>query len=247
MAAFSMKELLESGAHFGHQTRRWDPRMAEYIFTARNGIHVIDLQKTLRMAEDAYNWVRNEAANGASFLFVGTKKQASQAIKDEASRAGVYYVNNRWLGGTLTNWNTIKRRIDRLKELDVMAEDGTYETITKKEVIALEKQRAKLEKFLGGIKDMQDIPDVMFVVDPKVEANAVREARMLNIPVVAMIDTNANPELVDVKIPANDDAIGAVKLVASKLADAIIEGREGSDSVAPEMAEVEVIDFQENN
>jgi small subunit ribosomal protein S2 len=230
MAAFSMKELLETGAHFGHQTRRWDPRMAEYIFTARNGIHVIDLQKTLRMAEDAYNWVRDEAANGANFLFVGTKKQATDAIKEEATRAGVYYVNNRWLGGTLTNWNTIKQSINRLKELQAMSEDGSYDSLSKKEVIALEKQKAKLEKFLGGIQDMQDIPDVMFVVDPKTEANAVREARMLNIPVVAMIDTNANPELVDVKIPANDDAIRAVKLIASKMADAIIEGRQGTDA-----------------
>ncbi|MFT8917363.1 MAG: 30S ribosomal protein S2 [Oenococcus sp.] len=230
MAAISMKELLEAGAHFGHQTRRWDPRMDEYIFTSRNGIHIIDLQKTLRMADDAYNWVKGEAADGANFLFVGTKKQATEAIEEEAKRAGVAYVSHRWLGGTLTNWNTIKTRINRLKELRAAEEDGSFDKLPKKEASQLGKQKAKLEKFLGGIADMEDIPDVMFVVDPKTEEIAVKEARTLNIPVVAMIDTNGNPDLVDVKIPANDDAIRAVKLITSKMADAIIEGRQGQDA-----------------
>ncbi|MHA5099564.1 30S ribosomal protein S2 [Oenococcus oeni] len=230
MAAISMKELLEAGAHFGHQTRRWDPRMDEYIFTSRNGIHIIDLQKTLRMADDAYNWVKGEAADGANFLFVGTKKQATEAIEEEAKRAGVAYVNHRWLGGTLTNWNTIKTRINKLKELRAAEEDGSFDKLPKKEASQLGKQKAKLEKFLGGIADMEDIPDVMFVVDPKTEEIAVKEARSLNIPVVAMIDTNGNPDLVDVKIPANDDAIRAVKLITSKMADAIIEGRQGQDA-----------------
>ncbi|AZZ60010.1 30S ribosomal protein S2 [Oenococcus sp. UCMA 16435] len=230
MAAISMKELLEAGAHFGHQTRRWDPRMDEYIFTSRNGIHIIDLQKTLRMADDAYNWVKGEAADGANFLFVGTKKQATEAIEEEAKRAGVAYVNHRWLGGTLTNWNTIKTRINKLKELRAAEEDGSFDKLPKKEASQLGKQKAKLEKFLGGIADMEDIPDVMFVVDSKTEEIAVKEARTLNIPVVAMIDTNGNPDLVDVKIPANDDAIRAVKLITSKMADAIIEGRQGQDA-----------------
>ncbi|PDH77722.1 30S ribosomal protein S2 [Oenococcus oeni] len=230
MAAISMKELLEAGAHFGHQTRRWDPRMDEYIFTSRNGIHIIDLQKTLRMADDAYNWVKGEAADGANFLFVGTKKQATEAIEEEAKRAGVAYVNHRWLGGTLTNWNTIKTRINKLKELRAAEEDGSFDKLPKKEASQLGKQKAKLEKFLGGIADMEDIPDVMFVVDPKTEEIAVKEARSLNILVVAMIDTNGNPDLVDVKIPANDDAIRAVKLITSKMADAIIEGRQGQDA-----------------
>ncbi|WP_439426171.1 30S ribosomal protein S2 [Oenococcus alcoholitolerans] len=230
MAAISMKELLEAGAHFGHQTRRWDPRMSEYIFTSRNGIHIIDLQKTLRMADDAYNWVKGEAANGATFLFVGTKKQATETIEEEAKRAGVSYVNHRWLGGTLTNWNTIKGRINRLKELRAAEEDGSFDNLPKKEESKLLKQKAKLEKFLGGIVDMEDIPDVIYIVDPKTEDIAVKEARTLNIPVVAMIDTNGNPDLVDVKIPANDDAIRAVKLITSRIADAIIEGRQGQDA-----------------
>lgn len=241
MAAISMKELLEAGVHFGHQTRRWDPRMDEYIFTARNGIHIIDLQKTLKMADDAYNWVKAEAANGASFLFVGTKKQASEAIKTEAQRAGVSYVDNRWLGGTLTNWKTIHSRIDRLKELRAMSEDGSYDKLPKKEVAQLEKQRQKLEKFLGGIADMKGIPDVMFVVDPKAESIAVDEARSMGIPIVAMLDTNSNPELVDVKIPANDDAIRAVKLIVSKMADAIIEGRDGEDAVVSGPVDEEIV------
>ena len=248
MAAISMKELLEAGVHFGHQTRRWDPKMDEYIFTARNGIHIIDLQKTLKMADDAYNWVKAESANGASFLFVGTKKQASEAIKVEAERAGVSYVDNRWLGGTLTNWKTIHSRIDRLKELRAMGEDGSYDKLPKKEVVLLEKQRAKLEKFLGGIADMKGMPDVMFVVDPKVESIAVEEARALGIPIVAMLDTNSNPELVDVKIPANDDAIRAVKLIVSKMADAIIEGRDGEDATVDMInQDIENIDAAEES
>lgn len=238
MAVISMKELLEAGVHFGHQTRRWDPKMDEYIFTERNGIHIIDLQKTVKLVDEAYNFIRNASTDGANVLFVGTKKQASDAIAEEATRAGQYYINHRWLGGTLTNWNTIKTRIQRLKDLQIMAEDGTFEQLPKKEVVLLNKQREKLEKFLGGIQDMPGLPDVLFVVDPKKEEIAVKEANMLNIPVVAMIDTNANPDVVDVKIPANDDAIRAVRLITSKIADAVIEGRQGQDS-APEDAFVE--------
>lgn len=238
MAVISMKELLEAGVHFGHQTRRWDPKMDEYIFTERNGIHIIDLQKTVKLVDEAYNFIRNASTDGANVLFVGTKKQASDAIAEEATRAGQYYINHRWLGGTLTNWNTIKTRIQRLKDLQTMAEDGTFEQLPKKEVVLLNKQREKLEKFLGGIQDMPGLPDVLFVVDPKKEEIAVKEANMLNIPVVAMIDTNANPDVVDVKIPANDDAIRAVRLITSKIADAVIEGRQGQDS-APEDAFVE--------
>ena len=235
MAVISMKQLLEAGVHFGHQTRRWNPKMAKYIFTERNGIHVIDLQQTVKMADTAYEFVREAAANDAVILFVGTKKQAAEAVAEEATRAGQYYINHRWLGGTLTNWNTIKTRIQRLKDLEAMAEDGTFEQLPKKEVVLLNKQREKLSKFLGGIKDMPGLPDVLFVVDPKKEEIAVKEANMLNIPVVAMIDTNANPEVVDVKIPANDDAIRAVRLITAKMADAVIEGRQGQDS-APEDA-----------
>ncbi len=238
MAVISMKELLEAGVHFGHQTRRWDPKMDEYIFTERNGIHIIDLQKTVKLVDEAYNFIRNASTDGANVLFVGTKKQASDAIAEEATRAGQYYINHRWLGGTLTNWNTIKTRIQRLKDLQTMAEDGTFEQLPKKEVVLLNKQREKLEKFLGGIQDMPGLPDVLFVVDPKKEEIAVKEANMLNIPVVAMIDTNANPDVVDIKIPANDDAIRAVRLITSKIADAVIEGRQGQDS-APEDAFVE--------
>ncbi|MCT8383505.1 30S ribosomal protein S2 [Leuconostoc mesenteroides] len=238
MAVISMKELLEAGVHFGHQTRRWDPKMDEYIFTERNGIHIIDLQKTVKLVDEAYNFIRNASTDGANVLFVGTKKQASDAIAEEATRAGQYYINHRWLGGTLTNWNTIKTRIQRLKDLQTMAEDGTFEQLPKKEVVLLNKQREKLEKFLGGIQDMPGLPDVLFVVDPKKEEIAVKEANMLNIPVVAMIDTNANPDVVDVKIPANDDAIRAVRLITSKIADAVIEGHQGQDS-APEDAFVE--------
>ena len=234
MAVISMKQLLEAGVHFGHQTRRWNPKMAKYIFTERNGIHVIDLQQTVKMVDTAYEFVREAAANDAVILFVGTKKQAAEAVAEEATRAGQYYINHRWLGGTLTNWNTIKKRIARLKEIKQMEADGTFEVLPKKEVALLNKQRARLEKFLGGIEDMPRIPDVMYVVDPHKEQIAVKEAKKLGIPVVAMVDTNTDPDDIDVIIPANDDAIRAVKLITAKLADAIIEGRQGEDAAAVE-------------
>ncbi len=230
MAVISMKQLLEAGVHFGHQTRRWNPKMAKYIFTERNGIHVIDLQQTVKLADQAYEFVRDAAANDAVILFVGTKKQAAEAVADEATRAGQYYINHRWLGGTLTNWGTIQKRIARLKEIKRMEEE--VQLLPKKEVALLNKQRARLEKFLGGIEDMPRIPDVMYVVDPHKEQIAVKEAKKLGIPVVAMVDTNADPDDIDVIIPANDDAIRAVKLITSKLADAVIEGRQGEDAGA---------------
>ena len=236
MTVVTMKQLLEAGVHFGHQTRRWDPKMAPYIFTQRNGIYIIDLQKTIKMLDDAYNYVKAVAQDGGVFLFVGTKKQAQDAVKEEATRAGQYYVNHRWLGGTLTNWNTIQKRIKKLKEIKAMAEDGTFDRLPKKEVALLIKQRDRLEKFLGGIEDMPRIPDVLFIVDPRKERIAVKEAQKLNIPIVAMVDTNADPDEIDVIIPANDDAIRAVKLITSKMADAIIEGNQGEDASA---------DFQE--
>ncbi len=232
MAVISMKQLLEAGVHFGHQTRRWNPKMAKYIFTERNGIHVIDLQQTVKLADQAYDFVRDAAANDAVVLFVGTKKQASEAIKEEAERAGQYYINHRWLGGTLTNWDTIQKRIRRFKEIKEMEANGTFEVLPKKEVALLNKQMARLEKFLGGIEDMPRIPDVMYVVDPHKEQIAVKEAKKLGIPVVAMVDTNTDPDDIDVIIPSNDDAIRAVKLITAKMADAIIEGRQGEDSVA---------------
>ncbi|HEO2852822.1 TPA: 30S ribosomal protein S2 [Streptococcus agalactiae] len=230
MAVISMKQLLEAGVHFGHQTRRWNPKMAKYIFTEHNGIHVIDLQQTVKLADQAYEFVRDAAANDAVILFVGTKKQAAEAVAEEAKRAGQYFINHRWLGGTLTNWGTIQKRIARLKEIKRMEEEGTFELLPKKEVALLNKQRARLEKFLGGIEDMPRIPDVMYVVDPHKEQIAVKEAKKLGIPVVAMVDTNADPDDIDVIIPANDDAIRAVKLITSKLADAVIEGRQGEDA-----------------
>ncbi len=234
MAVISMKQLLEAGVHFGHQTRRWNPKMAKYIFTERNGIHVIDLQQTVKYADQAYDFMRDAAANDAVVLFVGTKKQAADAVAEEAVRSGQYFINHRWLGGTLTNWGTIQKRIARLKEIKRMEEDGTFEVLPKKEVALLNKQRARLEKFLGGIEDMPRIPDVMYVVDPHKEQIAVKEAKKLGIPVVAMVDTNSDPDDIDVIIPANDDAIRAVKLITAKLADAIIEGRQGEDAVAVE-------------
>lgn len=234
MAVISMKQLLEAGVHFGHQTRRWNPKMAKYIFTERNGIHVIDLQQTVKYADQAYDFMRDAAANDAVVLFVGTKKQAVDAVAEEAVRSGQYFINHRWLGGTLTNWGTIQKRIARLKEIKRMEEDGTFEVLPKKEVALLNKQRARLEKFLGGIEDMPRIPDVMYVVDPHKEQIAVKEAKKLGIPVVAMVDTNTDPDDIDVIIPANDDAIRAVKLITAKLADAIIEGRQGEDAVAVE-------------
>ncbi len=234
MAVISMKQLLEAGVHFGHQTRRWNPKMAKYIFTERNGIHVIDLQQTVKYADQAYDFMRDAAANDAVVLFVGTKKQAADAVAEEAVRSGQYFINHRWLGGTLTNWGTIQKRIARLKEIKRMEEDGTFEVLPKKEVALLNKQRARLEKFLGGIEDMPRIPDVMYVVDPHKEQIAVKEAKKMGIPVVAMVDTNTDPDDIDVIIPANDDAIRAVKLITAKLADAIIEGRQGEDAVAVE-------------
>lgn len=226
-----MKQLLEAGVHFGHQTRRWNPKMSDYIFTERNGIYIIDLQKTVKLVDQAYNYVRDAAADGATVLFVGTKKQAQDSIAEEATRANMFYVNHRWLGGTLTNWKTIQARIARLKELRAMEEDGTFDRLPKKEVSLLIKQREKLDKFLGGIADMPKIPDLMFIVDPHKEQLAVQEAHKLNIPIVAMVDTNADPDQIDVKIPSNDDAIRAVRLITSKMADAIIEGNQGEDAV----------------
>ena len=229
MSVLSMKQLLEAGVHFGHQTRRWNPKMKPFIFTERNGIYIIDLQKTVKMIDDAYNFVKDEAADGGVFLFVGTKKQAQDAIAEESTRAGQYYVNHRWLGGTLTNWNTIQTRIKRLKDIKKMATDGTFDKLPKKEVSLLKKQQEKLTKFLGGIEDMPRIPDVIFIVDPRKEKIAVQEAQKLNIPIVAMVDTNSDPDDIDVIIPSNDDASRAVRLITAKMADAIIEGNQGED------------------
>ncbi|SEK80894.1 SSU ribosomal protein S2P [Carnobacterium iners] len=234
MAVISMKQLLEAGVHFGHQTRRWNPKMKRFIFTERNGIYIIDLQKTVKLADAAYTYMKEVSENGGIALFVGTKKQAQEAIKEEAIRSGQFYVNHRWLGGTLTNWDTIQKRIKRLKEINKMEEDGTFEVLPKKEVGILLKQRDRLEKFLGGIQDMPRIPDVMFVVDPRKERIAIQEAHKLNIPIVAMVDTNCDPDEIDVIIPSNDDAIRAVKLITSKMADAMIEGNQGEDEVVEE-------------
>ena len=227
MAVVAMKQLLEAGVHFGHQTRRWDPRMAEYIFQARNGIHIIDLQKTSKKLDEAYEFMREQAEEGKTILFVGTKKQAQDCTKEAAEKSGMFYVNQRWLGGTLTNFKTIRTRVQRLKDLEEMEQNGTFEVLPKKEVVLLKKEMEKLEKNLGGIKDMTDIPGVLFVVDPKKEHNAILEARKLNIPIIGLVDTNCNPEDVDYVIPGNDDAIRAVKLVTDVMANAIIEGREG--------------------
>ena len=227
MAVVAMKQLLEAGVHFGHQTRRWDPRMAEYIFQARNGIHIIDLQKTSKKLDEAYAFLKEQAEEGKTVLFVGTKKQAQDCMKEAAEKCGMYYVNQRWLGGMLTNFETIKKRVDRLKQLEKMQEDGTFDVLPKKEVILLKKEMEKLEKNLGGIKDMEELPGVIFLVDPKKERNAVLEARKLNIPTIGLIDTNCNPEDVDYVIPGNDDAIRAVKLIADVMANAVIEGRQG--------------------
>ncbi|MBR5277996.1 MAG: 30S ribosomal protein S2 [Clostridia bacterium] len=227
MAVVSMKQLLEAGVHFGHQTRRWNPKMAEYIFTERNGIYIIDLQKTVKKVEEAYLFIRDIAAEGGNILFVGTKKQAQDAIKEEALRCEMYYVNVRWLGGMLTNFKTIKKSIQKLHNLNKMAEDGTFDLLPKKEVASLQKEMADLEKNLGGIKDMKGIPSAIFIVDPKKEKNAVDEARKLGIPIVAIVDTNCDPDEVDYVIPGNDDAIRAIKLIAATLADAVIEGKQG--------------------
>ena len=227
MAVVAMKQLLEAGVHFGHQTRRWDPRMAEYIFQARNGIHIIDLQKTSKKLDEAYDFVREQAEEGKTILFVGTKKQAQDCMKEAALKCGMYYVDKRWLGGMLTNFDTIQTRIKRLKDLEKMAEDGTFDVLPKKEVILLKKEMDKLEKNLGGIKDMKELPGVIFLVDPKKERIAVLEAKKLGIPLVGLVDTNCNPDDVDYVIPGNDDAIRAVKLIADVMANAVIEGKQG--------------------
>ena len=237
MAVVSMKQLLEAGVHFGHQTRRWNPKMAPYIFTERNGIYIIDLQKTVKKLDEAYMFIREVAANGGEVLFVGTKKQASESVKEEAERCGMHYVNARWLGGMMTNFKTINRRIDRLAQLRKMEEDGTFELLPKKEVIKLKLEIEKLEKFIGGIKNMKGVPAALFVVDPKKEKIAVAEARKLHIPIVAIVDTNCDPDEVDYVIPGNDDAIRAVKLIAGAMADAVMEGRQGEAEAVEAPAE----------
>ena len=245
MAVVSMKQLLEAGVHFGHQTRRWNPKMAPYIFTERNGIYIIDLQKTVVKLEEAYNFVREISMEGKSVLFVGTKKQAMESVKDEATRAGAFYVNARWLGGMLTNFTTIRRRIGRLKQLRTMEEDGTFDLLPKKEVIKLNLEIEKLEKFLGGIKDMTEMPGALFIVDPRKEKIAVAEAKKLGIPIVAIVDTNCDPDDVDYIIPGNDDAIRAVKLISGAMANAIIEGKEGQMGAAAQEPAAEADDIVE--
>ncbi len=230
MAVISMKQLLEAGVHFGHQTRRWNPKMARYIFTERNGIYIIDLQKTVKKVDEAYNFLRSVAEEGKSVLFVGTKKQAQEAVKEEALRAGQYFVNERWLGGMMTNFQTIQKRIARLKELETMEQDGTFDVLTKKEVLQLRHEMEKLEKYLGGIKEMHKLPGALFIVDPRKERIAVAEARKLHIPIVAIVDTNCDPDEIDYVIPGNDDAIRAVKLLTGRMADAVLEGHQGQDS-----------------
>ena len=234
----SMKQLLEAGVHFGHQTRRWNPKMAKYIFTERNGIYIIDLQKTVKKVDEAYNFIRETAQNGGSILFVGTKKQAQEAMREEAVRCNQYYVNERWLGGMMTNFKTIQKRVARLRQLEKMEEDGTFEVLPKKEVLGLRHEMKKLNRNLGGIKEMKKLPAALFVVDPRKEHIAVLEARKLNIPIVATVDTNCDPDEVDYVIPANDDAIRAVRLLASKMADAVLEGRQGQQTAETETADV---------
>ena len=230
MAVVSMKQLLEAGVHFGHQTRRWNPKMATYIYTERNGIYIIDLQKTVKKLEEAYNFVRSLGEKGETILFVGTKKQAADAVKEEASRVGMYYVNARWLGGMLTNFKTMRTRIDRLAQLKKMQEDGTFDMLPKKEVMKLLGEMEKLEKYLGGVKEMKKLPGALFVVDPRKEHNAIAEARKLHIPIVAIVDTNCDPDEIDYVIPANDDAIRAIRLISSTMANAVQEGRQGADA-----------------
>ena len=227
MSVISMKQLLEAGVHFGHQTRRWNPKMAPYIFTERNGIYIIDLQKTVKKIEEAYNFIRSLSEQGGTVLFVGTKKQAQDAMAEEAQRSGMFYVNQRWLGGTLTNFQTIQKRIRRLHDLRAMEEDGTFDVLPKKEVIKLRHEKDKLQKFLGGISEMKRLPDALFIIDPRREKNAINEARRLGIPIVAIVDTNCDPDEIDYVIPGNDDAIRAVRLLSSVIADAVIEGRQG--------------------
>ncbi len=234
MAVVSMKQLLEAGVHFGHQTRRWNPKMAPYIYTERNGIYIIDLQKTVKKLEEAYNFVRETSANGGNVLFVGTKKQAQDAIREEAARCGGYYVNARWLGGMLTNFRTMRSRIERLAQLKKMEADGTFAMLPKKEVIKHQGEIAKLEKYLGGVKDMKKLPAALFIVDPRKERNAIAEATKLNIPIVAIVDTNCDPDEIDYVIPGNDDAIRAIRLIAATMANAAIEGRQGEDNAEAE-------------
>ena len=245
MAVVSMKQLLEAGVHFGHQTRRWNPKMAKYIFTERNGIYIIDLQKTVKKLDEAYNFVRDVAADGGEILFVGTKKQAQESIRDEATRCGMHYVNARWLGGMMTNFRTIRKRIDRMEQLKTMQEDGTFELLPKKEVSKLELEIEKLEKYLGGIKEMKEFPGALFIVDPRKERIAVSEAKKLGIPIVAIVDTNCDPDEIDYVIPGNDDAIRAVKLIAGAMANAIIEGREGRMGAAAEETEEAAAETEE--
>ncbi|ENH98209.1 30S ribosomal protein S2 [Gracilibacillus halophilus YIM-C55.5] len=240
MAVISMKQLLEAGVHFGHQTRRWNPKMKKYIFTERNGIYIIDLQKTVKKVEEAFNFVKEIAENDGSILFVGTKKQAQDTVRDEAIRSGMYFVNQRWLGGTLTNFETIRKRINRLKDIEQMEEDGTFEVLPKKEVVDLLKEKERLVKFLGGIKEMNKLPDALFIIDPRKERIAVAEAHKLNIPIVGIVDTNCDPDEIDYVIPANDDAIRAVKLLTGKMADAVLEAKQGEtteEAPAEEAAE----------
>ena len=239
MAVVSMKQLLEAGVHFGHQTRRWNPKMATYIFTERNGIYIIDLQKTVKKLEEAYNFVRQLSENGQSLLFVGTKKQAHDAIREEAQRCGMFYVNARWLGGMLTNFKTMRGRVDRLNQLKKMQEDGTFDMLPKKEVMKHLGEIAKLEKYLGGVTEMKKLPGALFVVDPRKERNAINEARKLHIPIVAIVDTNCDPDEIDYVIPGNDDAIRAIRLISSVMANAIMEGKQGEDNVAEEAAKAE--------
>lgn len=239
MAVVSMKQLLEAGVHFGHQTRRWNPKMKKFIFTERNGIYIIDLQKTVKMLDSAYNFVRDLAAEGGTVLFVGTKKQAQDSIREEAERCGMYFVNARWLGGTLTNFRTIRKRIDRMEQLKKMREDGTFDLLPKKEVVKHELEIEKLEKFLGGVKDMNKLPKAMFIVDPHKERIAVSEAKKLNIPIIAIVDTNCDPDEIDHIIPGNDDAIRAVRLISGAMADAVLEGRQGVADAAQEQKAAE--------
>ncbi|MGB9839928.1 30S ribosomal protein S2 [Thermovenabulum sp.] len=234
MSIISMKQLLEAGVHFGHQTRRWNPKMKEYIFTERNGIYIIDLQKTVKKLEEAYEFVKNLSAEGGKILFVGTKKQAQESVMEEAKRCDMFYVNQRWLGGMLTNFRTIRKRVERLKELEKMEQEGTFDVLPKKEVLNLKREKERLEKYLGGIKEMNSLPDALFIVDPRKEKIAVSEARKLNIPIVAIVDTNCDPDEIDYVIPGNDDAIRAVKLIAEKIADAVLEGKQGEQLNAAE-------------
>ncbi len=229
MSVVSMKQLLEAGVHFGHQTRRWNPKMAPYIYMERNGIYIIDLQKTVKKLEEAYNFVRDMSANGGSILFVGTKKQAQDSVKEEAEKVGMYYVNARWLGGMLTNFKTMRTRIDRLAQLNRMREDGTFDMLPKKEVIKLTNEIVRLEKYLGGVKEMKRLPGAIFIIDPRKERNAIAEARKLRIPIIAIVDTNCDPDEVDYIIPGNDDAIRAIRLICATMAAAVQEGRQGED------------------